>query len=571
MINHQTQMQPSSTIEDAVDIDNQRKKLDEDIEKLLQVVRDRKSQRNLLAPIFRLPPEILCKVFSMVRKEDRSAFGWIKVSYICQHWRDVALGLVDLWNDPPIWNPEWTEEMLNRSGAVDLTIKVELKRYNGQFLASRMLQILEQNSSRITHILIAVTEREIHVTNFRLPTSAPRLHTLVIDVDPTSWLLMGTSGLDILQDATNLRRLQIVGWGEFDWSAPYIAGITQLILRNTAYDSEDTDFSPFISALTRMTELQHLELDYGIPRLNTIIRSPVSIHTHLSRLTSMTVNCTSAEAFFFFRHVTFNPTAKVTVVLYDNHNLGKPDGGFLWPLFIIAGCYLNLSQYNMRFRTVVLDRNQDLDNENHTQVKIFTNAFEGDADKPDQEPLLTLNLSWATIRFPGHRAFATPNRVSAALSEICRSGLPIYDISHVHLNQPDGSVAPAEALASGLGSLPMVTFIRTWGQVMTHHFLESLVHDGQNGPLHTEDRFSNLESIHFEDVMFTEKGQETSDRNAFSFTIDFELLRQCLVTRRECGVPVKHITLKNCTNLTEGDVVEMRHIGVDVDWDYGPQ
>jgi hypothetical protein len=42
---------------------------------------------------------------------------WVNVSYVCRHWRNVALNCATLWTYLFVMSPRWTEELLARSKA----------------------------------------------------------------------------------------------------------------------------------------------------------------------------------------------------------------------------------------------------------------------------------------------------------------------------------------------------------------------------------------------------------------------------------------------------------------------
>ncbi|KAI0046047.1 hypothetical protein FA95DRAFT_1596510, partial [Auriscalpium vulgare] len=88
---------------------------------------------NACAPVSRLPPELLCRVFSdLVGLEiegGRSMDGfpctmpWVRLSHVCRHWRDVAL------NDPTFWGhvnlplpPRWADAIISRSQGTPLSL-----------------------------------------------------------------------------------------------------------------------------------------------------------------------------------------------------------------------------------------------------------------------------------------------------------------------------------------------------------------------------------------------------------------------------------------------------------------
>jgi hypothetical protein len=84
---------------------------------------------NALVPISLLPPEILARVFHLLVLEEPPFFGrrkrklgWIRVTHVCRHWRQVALDDSSLW--AKIWgiptNTKWISEILARAKNVPL-------------------------------------------------------------------------------------------------------------------------------------------------------------------------------------------------------------------------------------------------------------------------------------------------------------------------------------------------------------------------------------------------------------------------------------------------------------------
>ena len=65
-----------------------------------------KSRRNELSTISCLPTEILCNIFSLVEdnilSSRQSPSFWINFSQVLQHWRSVALSMLELWTKMPL-------------------------------------------------------------------------------------------------------------------------------------------------------------------------------------------------------------------------------------------------------------------------------------------------------------------------------------------------------------------------------------------------------------------------------------------------------------------------------------
>ena len=137
--------------------------VDEGIGAVRQVLYSLLTRRNTLVPISNLPPEILARVFHLlVLKEPpffvRRKLGWIRVTHVCRHWRQVALDDSSLWaqiiwGSQTVTNIKWISEMLARAKNAPLDIEF----YN----------VLESSPEAILMILPHLS----HIRQFRLYVS----------------------------------------------------------------------------------------------------------------------------------------------------------------------------------------------------------------------------------------------------------------------------------------------------------------------------------------------------------------------------------------------------------------
>ncbi|KAF8437276.1 hypothetical protein L210DRAFT_3547341 [Boletus edulis BED1] len=98
------------------------RRVDEEIAKQIRLLCDLQTQRNSFLPISRLPTETLAAIFIYSARNyhsthsgypTRTAPDWVNVSYVCRHWRNVALNCATLWSYYLfITSPRWTEELL---------------------------------------------------------------------------------------------------------------------------------------------------------------------------------------------------------------------------------------------------------------------------------------------------------------------------------------------------------------------------------------------------------------------------------------------------------------------------
>ncbi|KAF8498170.1 hypothetical protein F5888DRAFT_227454 [Russula emetica] len=102
------------------------------------------TRRNALVLISLLPPEILARVFHLLVLEEpplsgRQDVGWIKVTHVCRHWRQVALDDSSLWAriGRTRMNRKWISEMLARARNAPLDIE-----FNAVAMSSREALLL---------------------------------------------------------------------------------------------------------------------------------------------------------------------------------------------------------------------------------------------------------------------------------------------------------------------------------------------------------------------------------------------------------------------------------------------
>ena len=103
--------------------------IDKEIDTERQLIRSLLSRRNTLAPISALPPELLSRIFHFHAQDERlygQPLGWIWVTHVCQHWRQVALNDSSLWATitGSLPRERWISEMLVRARKVPLVIDI---------------------------------------------------------------------------------------------------------------------------------------------------------------------------------------------------------------------------------------------------------------------------------------------------------------------------------------------------------------------------------------------------------------------------------------------------------------
>ncbi|TFK59159.1 hypothetical protein BDN72DRAFT_966146, partial [Pluteus cervinus] len=97
---------------------SKRRQIDHQILLLQQQIQKLQVERNALVPISSIPNEILSYIFLLCRGtsiKQVSMRALLRMTWVCRHWRDVALLTASLWAYVGIENLSWVEACLTRS------------------------------------------------------------------------------------------------------------------------------------------------------------------------------------------------------------------------------------------------------------------------------------------------------------------------------------------------------------------------------------------------------------------------------------------------------------------------
>jgi len=269
--------------------------LDKEIDTERQLIRSLLSRRNTLAPISALPPELLSRIFHFHAQDERlygKPLGWIWVTHVCQHWRQVALNDSSLWATITGSLPRvrWISEMLVRARKVPLVIDLvspesqevlsklpphiprtrELRLRNLSMLHSQGVReicaleapTLEHFELEISELVGPVPYREfVGTTLFK--GQAPKLRTFSLAQISIPWSLIPCG---------QLTQLEITDYG----------GLFRIF---NADGSLLDDFNQFIDLLIDSPDLEVLVLKHCLPTMLSEVSHGQPIHLpRLSRL-----------------------------------------------------------------------------------------------------------------------------------------------------------------------------------------------------------------------------------------------------------------------------------------------
>ncbi|KAF8415732.1 hypothetical protein L210DRAFT_2613731 [Boletus edulis BED1] len=249
------------------------------------------SNLHTYAFISRLPTETLQDIFIHCARDYHyqhlcpTGFvpSWVNVSYVCRHWRNVALKSPTLWAYLFIISRRWTKVLLARSKQASLKIRVSLVPRQRLSCVGMVMKHVE----RIQELCLRLPAPFAHRVLSRLSSRAPRLQDLDITVEHPDSRVEGPSSL-FDGDTPALRTLKLA-------SCPVplhsfrLSALTVLHLANVPVQFQQ-DVEEFLAALSCMQDLKHLYLCHALPSAIGFLSSAVFKTfekidlTHLSRL-----------------------------------------------------------------------------------------------------------------------------------------------------------------------------------------------------------------------------------------------------------------------------------------------
>ncbi|KAF5325128.1 hypothetical protein D9619_010039 [Psilocybe cf. subviscida] len=250
-----------------------------------QAIRLLKTHRNELAPVSKLPNEILQHIFLVWR--DLAHFDpkdWYQVTHIYQHWRRVAIGSPLLWTRLYATPPGLTQLMLERSQSAPL--EVELYMTSKSKHAIRVMPIILRELKRIRTLTLYRMPVSILDTIYDILAGSDRdleaslLESLCIHTDfksgprPTSVKVL----TDVFRPSCHLRSLSLTN-GYYNWDTLPLPSLTHLVLH--AESLGEVSGEQFIETLRRMQNLEDLELRWETLNIRQFPPTPRSQPIHL--------------------------------------------------------------------------------------------------------------------------------------------------------------------------------------------------------------------------------------------------------------------------------------------------
>ncbi|KAJ7766334.1 Alpha/Beta hydrolase protein [Mycena maculata] len=275
-----------------------------------------RSQRNSLAPISRLPTEVLTTILESCPTIDgdrphfrtRKFVSALKIAHVCRRWRDVALLSAHFWTNIVLSRPRWALEMLHRSRVAPLVVAVDLAAADTKTVAARDLVLGQLRRIRELHLSLPLFDPN------RLPASllapAPILDTFFlwtfgkIDyVAPTS-LFRG--------ETPSLRHLSL-RFCYIESASPIWDNLVSLELIKVSLKIDMDQFLEFL--VNRIPHLRALTLNESLPQF---VDDPQPV---LLSLETLELTTSSWLCYCFLRTVLLPKCRIVLNVPYSNTDL----------------------------------------------------------------------------------------------------------------------------------------------------------------------------------------------------------------------------------------------------------
>ena len=264
-------------------IDDEITSLEQSIQEPIRVL---KARRNVLAPISRLPPEILAAIFSFLSPSaNNGAFRLecICFSHVCRQWRETSLNYPRLWSHINLFKPAPAAmaEMLMRAKMVPLHLEVDFTCWSQEQIDA-LEQQLEEHIPHIRHLKVG---GPLRMALKRLVSSAPILEFLSLTHIPHPLCpSRDVIPVNLFNCATpSLTSLELEGC-DISWKLPLIKGLKSLKICRIDPPARPK-LEDWLDALDEMPQLESLYLQHAIPSATAQLMLEPSRTVTISSLT----------------------------------------------------------------------------------------------------------------------------------------------------------------------------------------------------------------------------------------------------------------------------------------------
>ncbi|TFK63452.1 hypothetical protein BDN72DRAFT_321407 [Pluteus cervinus] len=262
-------------------------KIDVEIAALRESIRGLHAFRNTFIPVYRLPPEVLTRIFYFVRRTpkkemfNRKTLKWIVVTHVSQYWRYAAIECPVLWSHiSGSYSKSLAQEWLHRSKTVPLFLRFcsPAMATAEQFICTSLCRIRE-------------LELEFHPGSWdeflhKLSTPAYLLESFSLIIVGRSSQASAISDSTFAGTTPCLRHLEIAG-SSVDIHSSIFTGLTSLALRYLPQTLSPTDL---LITLDKLPGLASLELKNALDSESPAVSNDFNINIiNLPSLESLSI------------------------------------------------------------------------------------------------------------------------------------------------------------------------------------------------------------------------------------------------------------------------------------------
>ncbi|TFK65478.1 hypothetical protein BDN72DRAFT_195770 [Pluteus cervinus] len=235
-------------------------KVDEEIAILREGIRALHAYRNTYTPVYRLPPEVLTRIFSLTMQIPNRDWYYgagmfnrgVAVTRTSQHWRNVALASSSLWSHISSSYPKpIMEEWLKRSKAAPLYVNVYCT-------SPRDAQLFLVPLHRVRELTLELTTNAWNTFSSNMSSAAPLLEFLSITLN-TSPPPEGIAEPTFWGGFPRLRHLHLSGCS-FDTESSLFTDLVSLELCNPPNKVPEQALLSTLRNLPRLTLLTLLDV-----------------------------------------------------------------------------------------------------------------------------------------------------------------------------------------------------------------------------------------------------------------------------------------------------------------------
>lgn len=317
--------------------DEERRRIDAELQQIEKYARTQRIYRNTLAPISKLPPEVLGHIFLLYQnsiqgpdtdlydatnidypkppRDYRVPLEWIKLTHVSTEWRTTAENLKALWTHFSFRNLLLAKDMLmSRSQGHGLVFRDSI----GYESIAACGIFFYHNLHRVREIDVAGYDILSRILNPQIipeTTRASRLHRLRLACSVSgSFALPDVDVLAALLSRTKMLRVLEIDF-PLKWDTAALSGLTQLKVEHGDHIRKPAAAELF-GALTSMPQLQLLHLVADALPLRA--GDPPTVFTNLDRqrvylpsLRTLILNSSVDSIHFFLENINVPQTAQI--------------------------------------------------------------------------------------------------------------------------------------------------------------------------------------------------------------------------------------------------------------------